>query len=151
MSFDPRIQVQATLAKRSFLNVAVAPYELAESLAIRIGMRKEWRKLPTDNVYACEVLLQLTAVTPSDVQVLVAETILDQVVLVQGYEGDELTEVLEVQLGAIAVPYARAQVAALLLQSGYHTVTLPAQLPGEELRATERLALDPAVTGDPEK
>lgn len=138
MSFDPRIQIQATFVKRNLLDVAVAPYELKEALAVRIGMRKQWRKLPQDNMYALELLLQVMLNTASGRQVAIAETMLDQVAFVQGYEGEALQEVLEVQLGDIALPYARAQVAALLLHTGYHYVTLPAQIPGQDQRATEQ-------------
>lgn len=147
MSFDPRIQIQASLVKRSYLDVTVAPYELKEPLVVRIGLRKQWRRLAQDGFYACEVLLQLVLATASGNQVAIAETVLEQIAHVQGFAGQDLADVVEVQLPAIALPYARAQIAALLLHSGYHYVTLPAKLPGEEQRAEEQVqAVDDKIS-----
>lgn len=136
MTFDPRIQVQATLVRRAWLDVAIAPHELPGPLSVRVGLKRTWAQLADDR-YACQTLMQVLLDTESAARVVTAETIVEQVVQVQGYADQALADVLELKLPEIQLPYARAQAAALLTQSGYHFITLPFQLSGEAERATK--------------
>jgi preprotein translocase subunit SecB len=136
-NFDPRIQVQATLLKRSWLDVAIAPYALQEALTLRIGMVRKWFVRPQEDIYGCEVLLQVLMDTESGQRAVTAEVLMEQVVLVQGYDDETLADVLELKLHQIMLPYVRAQMSELLHNTGYQHVTLPYTLPGADLRAVE--------------
>lgn len=146
MTFDPRVQIRATFALSSTLQVSVSPYELKESLKVGFALSRQWRRMASDNHFAAVVRLQFVAETQSDVRVVFAEVVMEQISEITGYEGDALTEVLEVTLCDMLLPYARAQLAALLLPTGYHYLTLPPQLTGTSPRATEVFQVAAAET-----
>jgi preprotein translocase subunit SecB len=137
MTFDPRIQVRATFATSSTLRVDISPYTLKEALKVGFGVQRQWRKLPQENHYVSRVTLHVVADTVSDQRVMVAEATMEQVSEVVGYEGQELMDVLEVRLAEILLPYVRAQVASVMMQSGYHHLALPPQLSAGAERAIE--------------
>ncbi len=135
--FDPRIQVQVTRTRRAWLDVTISPFELQSALALRAGSVKSWFKLPAPDTYGCELLLQMLLDDADGNRVAMAEIVVEQIYLVHGFDAAGLKDVLEQQLPAIAMPYARAGIAALMQSSAYQNVLLPVVLPGADAAATE--------------
>jgi preprotein translocase subunit SecB len=148
--FDPKIQVRATLATRSILQVDIPAYELRDPLQVGLALQLHWRAAAQPNHYIAIGTLQVHGHLADGRTAFVAEATLHQVSEVSGYTEAEMAEVLEARLPDVLLPYLRAHVANLMLPSGYHHVTLPAHLNPGNLRATEQVpAVQAAQAGTP--
>lgn len=148
--FDPNIQVRATHVARSVLQVKIPAYELRDPLQVGLALQLYWRPATQDRHYTTLGTLQVHGHLADGRTAFVAEATMHQVAEVTGFTEAEMAEVLEARLPEILLPYLRAQVAALMLPSGYHHVTLPAHLNPGNLRATEQAAAEaPADSAAP--
>jgi preprotein translocase subunit SecB len=139
---NARIQIQTTYVTSSVLQVHVPAHRLTEPLRLGLGINKSWAALDEPGHYAAIVGLQVSARTASGTLVFLAEANMEQVSKVECAD-DELTDIVELHLPTMLLPYVRAQIAALLLHSGYHNVVLPIGAVDPASRATKRVLATP--------
>jgi hypothetical protein len=138
MQFNQSVKIISSAATSSLLYVDIPAQDLKEALKVGYSTSRHWRKAPGEGQYVVSVGLQIQADTASDARAILAEVVIEQACEVTGYVGDALLEVVQRKLPQLAMPYVRAQLAGLLLHSGYHFITLPVSLPGENLPSIQR-------------
>lgn len=130
------------------LATPVRPYTLRSGVSQQIQLQLKSEKLPEDSYWRTELTVKVMAFQ-GETLCCEAESTLEAITVINGFELDEVKELLAYQVAGALFASARQLISSLTIQTGYGPWTLPA-LNADVLASQMQFQLDELTfSGEP--